>query len=234
MTPEQYLAQAKESAAASDYAAATAYASIAAAEAAVATMQASTPPALYPGKHAPALIEWCGKCGGPGHRVKRGANREQMPCKACSYQVQPEVRPCRYCQAYIQTDAKSRGVRTTTWTDARGIRWCPKAPDPSDPQSVTEETDPTPSYLWTSFLQVLYGIGELMSTDQIIARHQGAYYFPVTRYDQVPAQEQLERWFEARLGQPHLATGEQAEYRLLEKTWPGGDRRWTASREACS
>ena len=228
-TPEQYLAQAKEAAAASNYAEAAAYASIAAAEAAIATMQASVPPALYPGEHAPPLIEWCGKCHAPGRRVRLDGNRQQKPCRTCSYEVQPEVRPCRYCQTYIQTEGQSRSVRNSTWADSSGSRWCPKAPDPSLPQTATVEADPTPDSLWLHFLTALYSTGEY-SVGSLVDNYRKSYYFPVTRYDQVPDLELLEQWLEAHLDRQHLDARENLIYRLVKTTGEDGEALWAADR----
>lgn len=232
MTPEQYLKQAEEFAAASCYEEATAYASLATATAALAAMQAATPPALYPGEHAPPLIEWCGKCHAPGRRVKFVDRREQVPCTACSYDARPEVRPCRYCQTFIQTSAESRGVRNSTWTDSRGSRWCSEAPDPAEAQEVAEEADLTPEALWLRFLEDLYGVNEPQSTDRLIQMHRKAYYFPVTRYDQIPAPEQMDRWLEARVDQPYVDTRAQLEYRLVKSAGPDGEAMWAATQGA--
>lgn len=232
MTPEQYLKQAEEFAASSCYEEATAYASLATATAAIATMQAATPPALYPGEHAPPLIEWCGKCHGPGRRVKSVGPGEWVPCRACGYDVRPEVRPCRYCQTFIQTSAESRGIRNSTWADSRGSRWCSEAPDPSEAQLVAEETDLTPESLWLRFLEALYGASKPQSADRLIQAHRRAYYFPVTRYDQVPTSGQLERWLEARVDQPYVDARARLEYRLVKDIGPDGEATWAATQKA--
>jgi hypothetical protein len=204
VTPEQYLTQAEEHLAAGRFTQATACASIAAARAAIAAMLATEPPGIYPGRHKPAPVEWCGKCYSPRKRYKRSDRGGAAACETCNSKVHASasVRACRYCGAYIQRKEDSPEV--WVWVDARGSIGCPEAPDPQLPAVVPEEADLNRDEEWAEFLQHLSGGTKGACTaEQILASKEYDATIPRTRFGELPHPEQLSAWLRAREGRQH-------------------------------
>ncbi|MFJ6792035.1 hypothetical protein [Streptomyces angustmyceticus] len=81
----------------------------------------STSPSVVPGRHAPRLPKWCGRCDGPDTR-----KHDRLTCE-CAEASTVSQQPCRYCDTALDP---RHGVSDykVYWTDANNQQACPKAP----------------------------------------------------------------------------------------------------------
>jgi hypothetical protein len=200
VTPEQYLAEAQTHLEAGRFAEATAYASMATATATV-TPQQPVPP-TYHGGHK-AGRRWCGKCFSPKKRFTRETGGVARPC-TCHPTKATEIRKCRYCEASLERDSKSR-----KWVAAGGTADCPLAPDLSDPSALPAEPDLNKDAEWEEFLQHVSWFGSpseraaWTSAELLERRQEYAASMPVTQYGELPHPRQMDVWLSSRADRPH-------------------------------
>ncbi|MEV7675897.1 hypothetical protein [Streptomyces sp. NPDC088752] len=207
-----------------EYAAATAYASLATAAFAAKAAAATAPLPIYPGAHEPELIPWCRTCRAPNRRMTSAGH----PCPQCSVE-DLRVRACRHCATNLEKRPVHGVEEPWLWADETNNISCPQAPHPQEaPAAPSPLPDIWPERLWELFLEYWYAghqasqpVTVLDLIDDISLRP----YLPRTTYgDYHPVH--LERWLSQRAGT------EYGGYTLVqaEDPAPDGTARWQVTR----
>lgn len=219
MTPEEYFAIAKDHAGAGRFAAASAYAGLASARAAIDAAPATVRP-IYLGDHRPQAVEWCGQCFGPGHRRVKG-----KPCPRCDSRVF-RARPCQYCGAHLEQRPNPGDPEAPwRWRDQYDSLNCPKAPSPGEslPEPAAKEEDLNPDAVWAALLENWRDYGDLADVSSAIELLKSptlAGYIPKTRLGEVPRPQHFDDWLSARVNKKH------GNLLIVEEPSADGVRRW--------
>ncbi|MFJ2060289.1 hypothetical protein ACIOMM_30730 [Streptomyces sp. NPDC087908] len=212
--------QARRLADTGEYAAATAYASLATAAFAAKAAVGAAPLPIYPGTHEPEILPWCGTCRAPNRRETSAGEQ----CPQCGF-TDLRVRACRYCVINLEKRPVNGNEEPWLWVDETNNVSCPQAPNPRDaPAAPSPLPDVWPERLWELFFEhwsAGFQSFRSVTVHDLVSDTYLRPYLPRTTYgDYHPIH--LEHWFSQRAG------AKCGRYTLVqaEDPAPDGPTRW--------